>query len=201
MENNFENFQTFSDQILDLLIDLDSYQSPYAKAVGDLEEIITPLVRSYCMKSVAISSVSSILPGLIGGLAVVPEAILLIKLQSRLVKDIAILYGKEKYLTKEIILYCLFKQSRIDLFEKTVKMTGTRMMFRSFSLDVLQILLKKIGFETEKRGIFKYSKRAASLIGSVLGGAVSYADTRIVGTTAKIVFSKEIHILEDSDEI
>jgi hypothetical protein len=199
MQSKFEKEKTIQDKILDVLIEIDSYQSPYSKAIGDVLEIIRPLRREYCLKTAGISLFSGLLPGILGGLSVLPEMYSILRLQVRMIKDIAVLYGKEKYLTKELILYCLFKQNQIDLFSRSIQMSGTRLLLRSYSAELFQKLLNKIGFQVQKKTDNKFSTRIYSIFGSTIGGSVTYFDTRIVAYTAVVCFSKDIIIIEDKE--
>jgi hypothetical protein len=171
---------------------VDSYQSPYAEAVGDPGEIIRPLIRKVALQSAAISSGLSALPGMYGSLAVFPEIYLLIRLQSRMVKDIATLLGKESYLSKELIFYCLFKENHIRFFETSFRMIGTRLMVRPVSLNFLQaIFYSSIAMKGEKA--FPKSKKGLySLVSIFVGGAMTYIDTQMVGTTANAIFLGDI---------
>lgn len=171
---------------------MDSYQSPYAEAVGDPGEIIRPLIRKVALQSAAISSGLSALPGMYGSLAVFPEIYLLIRLQSRMVKDIATLLGKESYLSKELILYCLFKENQIHFFDTSFRMIGTRLVIRPVSLNFLETIFYSSITMKGERAFPKSKKRLHSLLSLFVGGTMTYLDTQMVGTTANAIFLGDI---------
>ncbi|NBU98445.1 MAG: hypothetical protein EBS19_09595 [Spirochaetia bacterium] len=138
MEKKPENlFSSTSDKFLDLWLDLENYQSPYAQAVGDPGEIIFPLIKKKSIQSAFISFGAGSIPGVGGILSIFPETYILLKLQARMIKDIAILLGRESFLSKEILLYCLFKDSKLNLLESSIRITGTKLLVRPISFELI----------------------------------------------------------------
>src|SRR5688572_22289604 len=48
-------------------------------------------------------------PGPLGWMTILPELVAVWKIQAQMISDIAAVYGKESYLTREQMLYCLFR--------------------------------------------------------------------------------------------
>ena len=193
-KEGFNNKTYTGMELTEFLLDLENYKSPYAPAVGDTSEIIIPLIRKYSLQSSALSSTLGVIPGVSGLVTVIPEIILLLKLQSRMIKDIAILHGKENLLTKELLLYCLFKDSEIEVFQTSIRMTVSRIFIRPISLSLLHtffirvIQLKSNHFKRKK------SSFLISFISGLSNGVLSFIDTQMVGTTANLIFLSEIQL-------
>lgn len=187
-----ESFQ----KILDILLDVNSYQSPYAKAIGDTEPIITPLIRKRAFQAAFISASSNLIPSYWGHFASLGEMYILLKLQSRMIKDIAIIFGKEKDLNKDLLLYCLFKNSHPELWKGFIRFIGTRIILKPTSYSIFVQIIKnlqpRLGLKLESSSW----KRFSSFFGILSLSSISYLDTKIVGHTAVQIFSKEI-IFED----
>ncbi|MCE9501260.1 MAG: hypothetical protein K8R21_12305 [Leptospira sp.] len=108
----------FSKNYVTMIVGLDDYHSPYAKTVGDPSEIIESLIQSAALKSAAVSATLSLPPGPFGWISVIPELFLIYRIQGHLIKDVATLYGKEVKLTKELLLYCMFKHGGSHIFRR-----------------------------------------------------------------------------------
>ncbi len=186
-----------TDKFLDLWLDLENYQSPYAQAVGDPGEIIFPLIKKKSIQSALISFGAGSIPGVGGVLSILPETYLLLKLQARMIKDIAILLGRESFLSKEILLYCLFKESKINLLETSIRITGTKLLVRPISLDLItnifyKLVLNKVGKNKNQKNQILFS-----FISAITNGSISFLDTQIVGNTANSIFLSDIEFEED----
>jgi hypothetical protein len=197
MDKNAKNLSSSSDKFLELWLDLDNYQSPYALAVGDPGEIIFPLIKKISMQTALISFGAGAIPGLGGILSILPETYLLLKLQARMVKDIAILLGRETLLSKEILLYCLFKDNKENMFETTIRMSGTKLLIRPISMQYVQNIYSKLVLD--KAGNIKNQKGKLlySFISAFTNGSLSYLDTQIVGNTANSLFLSDIEFEVD----
>lgn len=200
MKNKIETENLpLSKKFEEFIFEIDSYQSPYAEAVGDPGEIIRPLVRKYSLQAAALSSALSVLPGNLGVMSVLPEIYFLLRLQSRMVKDIAIILGKESYLSKELLLYCLFKENKIDIINTSSRITGTRLLIRPISLYNLQTIFYSVIYSKSSKIVPRKNKGLLSLISMLTGGSLSYIDTQMVGTTANAIFLGDIEF-QDSEQ-
>lgn len=182
---------TFTEKLLNLLMGLENYHSPYAQTVSDPSDLIDVLIKNASLKALGISSVLSLPQGSIGLLTFLPEFIAIYRVQAQLIKDIAALYGKEAFVTREMIVYCLFGEMNPPLFRKFIEDTGTRLIIRPLSIHALNRLLEKIGILTARK-YQKNSFRWMPLLGSLLSGSLSYLDTGRIGETARKAFSRDL---------
>jgi hypothetical protein len=134
----------------------------------------------------------SLPPGFLGWLTVIPELVGVWRLQTQMVSDIAGVYGKQKTLGREQMLYCLFKHVSAQLFRDVVVRVGERVLVRETSLKFLQSLAQTIGVKVTKTVISKGASRFVPLLGAVGVGAYAYFDTLQVARNAVGLFERDI---------
>lgn len=133
-------------------------------------------------------------PGPLGLLTLIPELTAVWKIQAQLVADIAAVYGKQAFLSREQMLYCLFRHSAAHVFRDVVVRVGERVLIRRASLRVVQTIGQKIGIRITQRMIGKGISRWLPLVGAVGVGAYAYFDTNQVAATSIALFEKQLEI-------
>lgn len=136
-------------------------------------------------------------PGPLGMLTVIPDFLGVWKIQAQMVSDIAAAYGKTGTLTKEHMLFCLFKHSAAQLLRDVIVREGERYLVRPLGLRMLRALAAKIGVKLGQRSIAKVTARFAPVVGALGVGAYAYYDTQKVGETAIALFSSEIGVVPE----
>lgn len=184
--------EMFFQNIFHLLIDTNSYQSPYSKTVGDPEPILTPLIRKKALQTALISAGFNLVPSYLGYIATLGEMFILLRLQAQMVKDIAVIFGREKELNKDILLYCLFKNLEPNLWKGFIRFIGSRIFIKPTSYLIFIQLLKKIYPQIGAKFESKIWRRTFSFIGTLGLSTIAFLDTKMVAYTAVQVFSKEI---------
>lgn len=139
-------------------------------------------------------------PGPLGWLTIIPELTAVWRIQAQLVADIAAIYGKEAALTREQMLYCLFRHAAAQAFRDLVVRVGERVLIRRASLHVLQMITQKVGNKITQQVIGKGISRWLPLVGAVGVGAYAYFDTSQVATTAIALFEQELDIDPEPNE-
>ncbi|PJZ77936.1 hypothetical protein [Leptospira neocaledonica] len=200
MENYNSILSAVSDQILNLLSGLHSYRSPYAKTIGSPNELIQELTQKSSLQTGAASAALALPQGRLGLVTLAPEIILVLRLQGKLVKDIAALYGKEHQVTSELMAYCLFKD-KTSFFRNVLKDAGARVLIRPMAWNLLQEATYQIAKGLIKGKKFSRPKNGfwLPIFGSLLSGGYSFLETRNVASRAQKLFSKDI-ISVQSDE-
>ncbi|MDP3652962.1 MAG: hypothetical protein Q8R67_14885 [Rhodoferax sp.] len=150
--------------------------------------------RAAARKASLLSGSLSLPPGFLGWLTVLPELVGVWKLQAQMVSDIASVYGKQKTLGREQMLYCLFKHVSAQLFRDVVVRVGERVVVQQTTLHVLQTLAQNLGIKLTQMAISKGVARFVPLLGAVGVGAYAYFDTMQVAQTAVQLFEREITI-------
>lgn len=186
----------FLDGLVELFAGLEDYRSPYAPTIQPPDNLIQELVQNASFKSGLISATCSLPPGPLGILSILPELLFVYRIQGHLILDIAALYGKEVQVTKELLLYCLFKHGGAHVFRKIIEESSLRILIRPTTVRVFQTMLEKLGLMISKSILRKQFARWIPIGGAVVTGTFAYYDTKRVGKTAMDLFSKEIHAEE-----
>src|SRR5262245_37529084 len=129
-----------------------------------------------------------------GWLTILPELIVVWRIQEQMVADLAGVFGKQAVLTREQMIYCLFKHSAAQAVRDLVVRVGQRMLVKSASLRVLQTIAEKIGVRVTQRVIGKSVSRWVPVVGALGVGAYAYYDTGQVAKTAIDLFMREIEL-------
>jgi len=141
----------------------------------------------------AVTAGSLALPvGPIAWLTILPELIAVWKIQARMVADIAALHGKQASLTREHMLYCLFKHSAAQAVRDLAARVGERLLVKEVSVGVIQAVARAIGIEITQQAIGRSVARWVPIAGAMGVGAYAYYDTSRVATTAIELFAQEV---------
>ena len=156
------------------------------------------VARSKANKAAAKAALASgaiaLPPGPIGWLTILPELVAVWKIQSQLVADIAAIYGKNASLTREQMIYCLFRHTAAQVFRDLVVRVGERVLVRQVSLRAIQSMAEKIGVKITQRALGKSLSRWVPIVGAVGVGAYAYYDTAQVAATAIDLFERDIEL-------
>jgi hypothetical protein len=150
------------------------------------------IANTAAAKAAAVSAGLALPPGPLGILTIVPDLLAIWKIQAQMVADIAGTFGKKAYLTREQMLYCLFKHAAAQAVRDLVVRTGERILVRRVSLRTMQGIVKKIAPRITQRLIGKAISRWFPLLGALGVGAYAFYDTAQVGNTAIDLFKRKI---------
>lgn len=155
------------------------------------------LARNAARTSASISGGAALAPGPLGMLTLLPDIIGVWKVQAQMVADIAGAYGKTATLTRQHMVYCLFKHSTAQLLRDVIVREGARYLVLPVTLQMMRSLVSKIGVNVGERTFGKAIARYASVVGAVGVGAYAYYDTKKVAQTAIELFSSEMAMQEE----
>jgi len=143
----------------------------------------------------AVFSGSLALPaGPLAVLTILPDLVGIWKIQAQMIADIAGTFGKEFTLTREQMLYCLFRHAAAQLVRDMVARVGERVVVRTLPLKAIQRIVEKIGLKVTQRMAANAAARWLPVLGAMGVGAYAFYDTRQVMKTAIDLFQKEIDI-------
>jgi hypothetical protein len=111
-----------------------------------------------------------------------------------MVADLAGTYGRQSSLTREQMLYCLFRHTAAQAFRDLVVRAGERFLVRSASVQALQAIARTIGINISQRSLGKGVSRLIPFVGAVGVGAYAYFDTGQVAKTAIELFEREVAV-------
>lgn len=150
------------------------------------------LARNAARLSASISGGAAMAPGPLGMLTLLPDIVGVWRVQAQMVSDIAAAYGKTSTLTKQHMVYCLFKHSAAQLLRDVIVREGARYLVLPVTLQMMRSLVSKIGVKVGERTFGKAVARYVPVVGAVGVGAYAYYDTKNVAKTAIELFSSEM---------
>jgi len=165
------------------------YQDPKHKkpSQGDVANIIS----SYANKNAAISALAGLAPGPWGMLAVVPEIIAVIRNQLMMIYDIGMAYGKEKFLTKELLMGIFLSgvgSSTISL----LTIHGSKVLVKRASLKVFQKMVSLLAGKVTQQLIKATIAKWLPIVGAVAMASWSKYSTHQLGNKAISILAKDI---------
>jgi hypothetical protein len=186
-----QNQSVLADAVLELVLHVPQSSETTLAHPAERAHAIS---RAAARNASLISGSLSLPPGFLGWLTVLPELVGIWKLQAQMVSDIATVYGKQRALGREQMVYCLFKHVSAQLFRDVVVRVGERVVIQQTTLVFLQNLAKTIGVQVSKTVLSKGAARFVPLLGAVTVGAYAYFDTMQVARTAVDLFERDIVI-------
>ena len=200
-----EKMERIKEKLSTLLFELitDIPESLYSPTENS-DDKINKLIRQAAIKASAVSATLSVPAGITGVLTSIPDIAAIWRIQAQLVSDIAATYGKFAQLSREAMVWCLFRHSAAQLVRDIAVRTGSRIVVQKLSLAALEVLLKKIGLKISTKLLGKIALRAIPAIGAIGNGAYSFYDTYEVGKTAAAYFkaladNPEEPVVEDAE--
>ena len=184
-----KKFDKIKERVESILVDLitDIPESLYT-ATDNPEKKVKRLTQKAAVKASAVSTTLSVPAGFTGILTSIPDIAAIWRIQAQLVSDIAMTYGKFALLTREAMVWCLFRHSAAQLLRDVAVRTGSRIVVQKLSFAALEALLRKIGLKISTRFAGRAALRAIPILGAIGNGAYSYYDTCEVGKTAAAYF-------------
>jgi hypothetical protein len=156
-------------------------------------------ISNAAIKAATVSAVLSLPPGPMGMLTIVPDLIAIWRIQAQMVADIAAEYGKTAKLTRESMIYCLFKHAAAQALRDLAVRVGGRLLIKRPALRVIQKTLAKVTVKITQRTAGKAISRWIPIISTLGVGAYAYYDTAQVGQTAKDLFSSDFDVESDTN--
>lgn len=150
------------------------------------------LARQAALKAAATAGVLALPSGPLGWLTLLPEMRSVWKIQAQLVADIAALHGRKGELTKEQMLYCLFRHDAANALSDVVTRVGERFVVRPPSSRLMQRLVREIAMRLTQRVLGKGVARWLPVAGAVGVGAYAYHETQRVAQAALELFASEV---------
>jgi len=155
------------------------------------------IASTAALKAGGVSAALAIPPGPLGMLTIIPDLIVVWRMQSQMVADIAAAYGKTAHLSREQMIYCLFKHSAAQVVRDLVVRVGERLLVRRAGLRVIHRTLRRIGFVVTRRLVGRSISRWLPVLGAAAVGAYAYWDTTGVAKTAIEFFGQDLGEADD----
>lgn len=161
------------------------------------------ITQKACAKAAAVSGGLALPVGPLGMLTVLPDLVLVWRIQAQMVADIAAAFGHKKLLTEQDLMTCLFSHvagTALREYERAIPIehddkSGQSILdlidhfTRSGSRDLAVRVSKQIGQAVIERVAKRAASRIVPLAGAAIVSAYAALDTKEVARTAVEMFS------------
>jgi hypothetical protein len=175
--------------ILDFLSEIPASTEP---PVASPSERARRIANVAARRASTVSGALALPSGPAGLVTILPELVAVWRIQAQMVADIAGAFGKTGTLSREQMLYCLFKHSAAQAVRDLVVRGGERYLVRHASVRVVQGAAAKIGVKVTQRAIAKSVSRWLPVVGVLGVAGYAYYDTAQVAATAMSFFEKDV---------
>lgn len=189
MNNSGKSAKALSEKVYEFITKAPPSSLP--KSENPDEEALK-IIKIASFKAAAVSGVLALPPGPLGVMTILPDLVAIWKIQSQMVADIAALYGKQRFLTKEVMMYCLFKEGSQEFLRDVIMRVGDRYVLRKTSLNFINKISGHIGSWLTKKLLGRNLSRWIPFVGAAAMGYYTKKDTEGVGHIALSLFSYSI---------
>ncbi|MFN8840768.1 MAG: hypothetical protein ACK5XG_18655 [Burkholderiales bacterium] len=165
---------------------------PREPPVADPDARVRELARAAARRAAAISGGLALPPGPLGVLTLVPDLIAIWRIQAQLVADIAGARGRSGSLTREQMLWCLFRHTASHVLRDVVVRGGQRAIVHRLTVSALQSIATRLGMQISHQMVAKAASRWVPGLGAAAVAAYAWWDTERVARIADDLFSREI---------
>jgi hypothetical protein len=165
------------------------------------KKVAKALTEQASKKAAALAGGLALPTGPWGLLTILPDLVMVWKIQSQLVADIAAVNGKTAELSREAMVYCLFRHGAAQLMRDMIVRAGGRVFIRRATLRFIQKLLRSIGIRLTQRIIGRTISRFIPLLGAGAVAAYAWYDTKQVAESAQNLFSQTGSIHSEDEPV
>jgi hypothetical protein len=162
----------------------------------DPEARAREIARKAALTAAGLSGGLALPPGPLGFVTIIPDLVGIWKIQARMVADMAGAFGQQAYLSREQMLYCLFRHAAAQAMRDVAVRVGTRVLIRRPTLAAMQRVLRRVGIRITQRLAGHAIARWLPIVGALGVGAYAYYDTGQVAETALDLFRRDIEVEE-----
>ena len=182
--------------LLDFVSDVPRSDEPVSASPA---EAARRLARQAAAKAASAAGSLALPPGPLGWLTILPEMLAVWRIQAKLVADIAALHGRTHSLTREQMIWCLFRHTASQAVRDLVVRVGERMVVRPVALSALQAVARSIGVHLTERTVAKGAARWLPFVGAAGVAAYAWYDTTQVAKSAMDLFERPVEMATADD--
>ncbi len=164
------------------------------------EVYLKKIIKHSALKSSSVSATLALPGGVLGYLSMIPDMAVVWQIQSQLISNIAAAYGKHSLVTREQMLWCMFRQIGVGALKEVIVQQGSQYIVKQIGPKLKKQILEKIGYNVLKASGGKAFSRIVPLVGTVSAGALTYYDTWRVGKNAMEFYSRDVILLPEHSE-
>ena len=158
-ESNKETKEKLKEKAINLIFELiTEIPDSLHCTTDDPDAKVKLLTQQAAFKAATVSATLSIPAGFTGILTAIPDIAAIWRIQAQLVADVAATYGKLAVLTREAMVWCLFRHSAASLLRDLAVRTGSRIVVQKLSSTALKKIIEKVGLSVDPQttSILKY---------------------------------------------
>jgi hypothetical protein len=178
-----------TDSILELIAHVPSSALPASR---DPRERAHEIASTAAAKAALTAGGLALPVGPLAWLTILPELVAVWRIQAQMVADISRVYGQQATLTREHMMYCLFRHAASQGVRDLVVQVGERLLIQRATVGALQSIARRIGVRISQREIAKGVAKWLPFVGALGVGAYAYYDTTQVARTALELFERAI---------
>jgi uncharacterized protein (DUF697 family) len=168
-------------------------ENPSKRPVAGSAEAV---ISSYANMNALVAGAASMVPGPWGMLSVVPEIILVVRNQLKMIYDLGVIYGKEDAMTRDLLLGVFaYAMGSGALGLVTVK--GSQVLVRRASLRIIQKIVTWLGGKITQRVLKQLISRYLPLLGAAAMAYWARQTTVEIGRAAAELLQKDVQFTED----
>lgn len=186
-----------AEAVLDLVGDI---PDPTYEPSASPRDAARRIARASASRAAFAAGALALPSGPVGWLTILPEMLSVWRIQGAMVADIAASYGKHASLTREHMLYCLFKQTASQAVRDIVVRLGERVILRRGTAPVMQTMARRIGANLLQGVVARSASRWLPAVGALGVAGYAYYDTAGVARLAIELFERELEIEEPPDD-
>ena len=171
-------------------------QYPEHNLLVPMPDTIPQLIATYSIKNAAIAASSSLVPGPLGMLSALPEVVLVLRNQLRLIYDIGVAYGRSHDLEEEVLAGVLASSLGVGTMGVLADQGG-RLVIRKASTHMFTHVSSLVGRKVAQQALSSQISKWLPVLGAVAMAAWSRYITTQVGKKASSLLSCPIVITTD----
>jgi hypothetical protein len=160
--------------------------------LADPDARVRELSRQAARRAALVSGGLALPPGPLGVLTLVPDLLAIWRIQAQLVADIAGARGRSGSLTREQMLYCLFRHAASQLLRDVVVRAGERAIVHRLTVGAIQSIAARLGVSLSRQLIAKSASRWVPGLGAAAVAAYAWWDTERVARVADELFASDV---------
>jgi uncharacterized protein (DUF697 family) len=180
--------RTVAESVLQLVARIPSSNE---RGVSDPRTRIREITSTAATKAALTAGGLALPVGALGWLTILPELVAVWRIQAQMVVDIARLYGRRAELTREHMMYCLFRHGASQGVRDLVVQVGERLLIQRATVNALQAIARAVGVRVTQREVAKGVVKWLPVVGALGVGAYAYYDTAQVARTAIELFERD----------
>lgn len=158
---------------------------------------IKKVIEGYANTNASIAGGAGLLPGPLGMTAALPQITLVLRNQLKMIYDVGIAHGKEKMLSKELIM-AVFASYLGGKGAEMVLIEGSKVLMTETSVSLFQRLITLAGAEVSEQLLKSSILSYLPVAGAVAIAAWSKYSTSKLGHYAISVFEKKIEVITEA---